>query len=141
MGFVGGNQVNAFLLRKFDSQTILSRAYGLQVVTGWLFLGSVYAGGNSLMATLVLFFICLSCIGVIYPNAAALSLAPFSKNAGSASALLGVLQLGGVGAVISTGIGLFHSHDSRPIIAILSITAAVGAAILVIGRKQDPFTA
>jgi DHA1 family bicyclomycin/chloramphenicol resistance-like MFS transporter len=34
-------------------------------------------------------FIFLACLGISNPNTAALTLAPFTKNAGSASALMG----------------------------------------------------
>jgi hypothetical protein len=37
-----------------------------------------------LAATLVMFFVFLSCIGLTYPNGAALGLAPFSRDAGRA---------------------------------------------------------
>ena len=94
-----------------------------------------YFGWYGLVATLVLFFIYLSCTGLTYPNAAALALAPFNKNAGSASALLGFLQLG-IGAVISTFISMAPPRDSFPIIAILAITSAIGLVILLIGRKH-----
>jgi DHA1 family bicyclomycin/chloramphenicol resistance-like MFS transporter len=49
-------------------------------------------------------FIFLACLGISNPNTAALTLAPFTKNAGSASALMGI-QLG-LGAFASFAVGL-----------------------------------
>jgi DHA1 family bicyclomycin/chloramphenicol resistance-like MFS transporter len=54
--------------------------------------------------------------GIAYPNAAAIALAPFTKNVGSASALLGFLQMG-IGALASVGVSVFHNGTSTPMIA------------------------
>lgn len=135
MGFIGGSQLNAWLLKRYDSETIFSRMLAMQAATGCVFMLGVAAGWYGLGGTLALFFIFLSCTGLTYPNAAAIAIAPFSKNAGSASALLGFLQLG-TGAVISTGISLSDSRDSFPIIAILGITSLLGYAAMRLGRRR-----
>lgn len=83
-----------------------------------------------LKATLVLFFAFLSCIGLTYPNSAALALAPFSSHAGRASALLGCLQTG-TGALISMGIGMLGASS---VVSLLSSTALVALAVLLVGR-------
>jgi DHA1 family bicyclomycin/chloramphenicol resistance-like MFS transporter len=135
MGFIGGSQLNVVLLRRFSSEQLFLRLLIAQVAVGAVFMLGAYAGWYGLGATLALFFCFLSCVGLTYPNAAALALRPFSKNAGSAAALLGFLQLG-VGSVISTGISLSTSHTGFPIIAIMAVTAALGLAILLAGRKR-----
>ncbi|OWK36687.1 multidrug effflux MFS transporter [Fimbriiglobus ruber] len=133
-GFIGGSQLNVLLLRWFESETIFFRALLIQVVTGLIFVGGSWAGWYGLTETLVLLFVFLSSVGLTNPNASALALRPFTKNAGSASALLGFFQLG-IGAVISTGIGASSSSNSFPIIAILGGTATIGLAILLVGRR------
>jgi len=135
VGFVGGSQVNVVLLKKFTSGQIFSRLLTVQVITGLVFVAGAWAHLYGLAATLVLFFIFLTCTGLTYPNAAALALAPFSKNAGSASALLGFLQLG-IGALISTGISMASAKDSFPMIALLAITSSLGLIIFALGRKK-----
>ncbi|MBT9329414.1 multidrug effflux MFS transporter [Paracidobacterium acidisoli] len=130
MGFIGGNQVNIFLLRRFSSRQIFFAALVVQVVTGLLFYAGMRGHLIGLNGTLVLFFIFLSCIGLTYPNGAALGLAPFSRDAGRASALLGFLQTG-TGAVISLCIGLM---GARAIALLLATTAVAGLAILLAGR-------
>ena len=107
----------------------------LQVITGAIFLVGAVADWYGLIGTLVLLFIFLGCVGLTNPNASALAMAPFSKNAGSASALLGFFQLG-IGALISTGIGAASPHSSVPIIAILAVTAAIALVILLAGRRR-----
>src|SRR3981081_1924052 len=105
MGFIGGNQVNVFLLRRLSSQRIFFHALLFQVFTGLIFFAGTRTHVIGLPAMLVLFFFFLLSIGLTAPNAAALGLAPFSRDAGSASALLGSLQAG-IGSLISTGIGV-----------------------------------
>jgi hypothetical protein len=76
-----------------------------QVFTGLVFFAAARIHVIGLLAMLVLFFFFLLSIGLTAPNAAALGLAPFSRDAGSASALLGFLQAG-AGSLLSTGIGV-----------------------------------
>jgi MFS transporter, DHA1 family, multidrug resistance protein len=132
MGFIGGNQVNVLLLRKFSSQQIFVIALAAQVIIGALFFLGTITHTVGLPATLVLFFIFLSCIGFTYPNGAALALAPFSHNAGRASALLGFIQTG-TGAIISMSIGFF---GVKAVVSLLSSTALLGLAILLFGRSK-----
>lgn len=134
-GFIGSSQINVALLRRWTSEKVFKRFLTLQVATSLIFAVGTFAGWYGLAATLVLFFLFLSSAGLTFPNAAALAMAPFSKNAGSAAALLGFLQLG-VGALISTGISAFARHDSFPIIAILAVTSTLGLIILLIGQKR-----
>lgn len=131
MGFIGGSQINVFLLRRFGSRQIFLAALSLQVLIGVCFLAGVYSRMAGLKSVLVLFFAFLSCIGLTYPNAAALALARFSRNAGRASALLGFMQ-NGAGALISVGIGMVGVHA---VVLLLSSTAIAGLAILAAGQR------
>jgi MFS transporter, DHA1 family, multidrug resistance protein len=134
LGFIGGSQVNIALLRRFTSQRIFSVALTTQVCTGLIFLAGALLQSYGLAAFLVLFFVFLSCLGLTYPNAAAIALAPFSRNVGSAAALLGFIQMG-VGALMSTGIGVFGTPS---VIALLSGTALLATAIFLAGKKFVP---
>jgi DHA1 family bicyclomycin/chloramphenicol resistance-like MFS transporter len=132
MGFIGGNQVNVFLLRRFSSQHIFYYALLFQVFTGLVLFAGTRSHFIGLPATLVLFFFALLSIGLTYPNAAAIGLAPFSRDAGSASALLGFLQAG-TGSLISTGIGVLGPSS---IVTLSSGTALIALLILIAGRKR-----
>jgi DHA1 family bicyclomycin/chloramphenicol resistance-like MFS transporter len=134
MGFIGGNQVNVFLLRRFSSQKIFFYALAFQVFIGAIFFTGAHMHVIDLRATLVLFFFFLLAIGLTYPNAAAIGMAPFSKDAGSASALLGFLQAG-VGSAISMGIGVL---GATAIVSLLSSTAFIALLVLLIGRTRIP---
>ncbi len=134
VGFIGASQLNVVLLRWATSETIFFRALSGQVVTALVFAAGAAAGWWGLGETLALLFVFLSCVGLTNPNASALALSPFSKNAGSASALLGFFQLG-FGALISVGISAATPQDSFPIIVIFAVTAVCGLAVLLVGRR------
>jgi MFS transporter, DHA1 family, multidrug resistance protein len=130
MGFIGGNQGNVFLLRRFSSRQIFFGALLIQVLIGSLFFVGARGSRLDLRTTMVLFFIFLSCIGFTYPNGAALALAPFSRDAGRASALMGFLQTG-IGALVSMIIGLL---GARAVLSMLSFTTVMALVILLAGR-------
>ncbi|MDY3559889.1 multidrug effflux MFS transporter [Gemmata sp. JC673] len=138
-GFIGASQLNVELLRYWSSEILFRRFLTAQVVFGWLLLAGTVAGWLDLYGALAVLFAFLCCVGITNPNGSALAIAPFSKNAGSASALLGFFQLG-TGAVISTAIGAATPNDQVPIVAIFGITASVGLAILLAGRKRAEAT-
>jgi DHA1 family bicyclomycin/chloramphenicol resistance-like MFS transporter len=131
---IAGNQLNVVMLRRASSKRIFSIALTIQVLTGMVFLVGTYLHWLTLLPTLILFFVFLSCIGLTYPNAAALALAPFSRNVGSASALLGFIQMG-TGAVMYVGIAAF---GAGAVVALLASTALVSLAVLKLGEHFIP---
>jgi DHA1 family bicyclomycin/chloramphenicol resistance-like MFS transporter len=129
VGFIGGNQVNILLLKRYKSEDLFRVALISQLVLAIIFLiGAVY-GWWGLVGTIVMFFLLLSTIGLIYPNGSALALAPFTTSVGTASALLGFLQIG-IGGVASSCVGLFNSTDMVPILAIEVVISLVANLIL-----------
>jgi MFS transporter, DHA1 family, multidrug resistance protein len=135
IGFIGSNQVNVLLSRKFSSEQIFRGALLVECPVALLFLiGTIY-GWFGLPATLVLLFISLSSLGLAYPNAAALALVPFEKNIGSAAAMLGFLQIG-VSGLASATIGIFNSHTMMPVTLALAATSWIGLAVLIVGKRS-----
>ena len=102
--------------------------------------GTLY-GGLSLPVMLVLMFIFLSGHGIIGPNATALSLAPFSKYAGSAAALLGSWRMG-TGALITGLVSFLHNHTALPMAGMMMACAWTSLGILLAGnaivRRRAP---
>lgn len=134
-GFIGASQVNILLLRYFTSAVVFGWGLAVQIVTTLIFVAGTWAGWFGLEATIVLFFITLGCVGMTYPNAASIALMPFGRNAGSAAAMLGFIQLG-TGALISSGISFGKTSGNLPIIAILAITSVLGGVVLMAGRRR-----
>jgi len=131
-GFIGGSQINVILLRRISSRQIFLYALSAQVLLGAIFFAGVQTHLFGFAATLVMFFLFLSCIGLTYPNAAAIALGPFTKETGSASALLGFLQMG-VGSLVSTGIGLL---GVAAIVSLIAGSALCSLLILLVGKRH-----
>ncbi len=134
-GFVLMSQFNVRLLQRYSNEQLLVGAMATQVGIGWVFLLFVALGWLGLVGTVVMFFLFMSCLGITNPNATALALAPFGKNAGRASALMGFLQMS-IGAVFSTAVGIFGINRLLPVVAIVTTTASLGFAILLWGRRK-----
>ena len=135
VGFIGGSQLNIFLNRRYRSNTLFRVALISQVIAGIIFLAGVSTGWFGLYETIAMFFISLSCIGLLNPNASALALAPFTRNVGSAAALLGCTQIG-IAALASSGVGVFDSNDTVPIVALMAGTSLIALVILIIGQAK-----
>ena len=135
VGFIGGSQFNHLLMRKYSNESIFRTALITEVIVGALFLIGVLNSWYGLIATIVFLFILLSCAGLTYPNAASIALAPFSQNAGTASALLGFIQLG-IGGLISSGVGMLHLKGSLSTAVCMAISSAMGLGVLSLGRVR-----
>lgn len=134
VGFIGTSQLNGPLLRRFKSEQVVNVALIAQAAIGMTFLAAALAGLLDLPTTLVFLFFFLCCVGLVFPNAAALSLAPFTKNAGSASALMGALQMG-MGTLISIAISLFEVPSVVPMVTAMAGSAVLALLVLVAGRR------
>jgi DHA1 family bicyclomycin/chloramphenicol resistance-like MFS transporter len=137
VGFIGSNQINVFLLRKFSSEQIFLGTMLVECPVALLLLVGTTCGWFGLPATLVLLFIALSALGLSFPNAAALALVPFDHNIGSAAAMMGFLQIG-VSGLASASIGIFDSHTMMPMALVLAATSWIGLGILFFGRRHIP---
>jgi MFS transporter, DHA1 family, multidrug resistance protein len=135
VGFVGGSQLNIYINKRYSSEQIFSVALATLVITSIVFLVGSFNDWYGLEATIGLFFIALTCLGLTNPNANALGLAPFTRNIGSASALLSFLQIG-IAGLSSAGVGIFNSANSVPVASIMTGTSIVAFCILVVGRKK-----
>lgn len=129
VGFIGGSQLNHVLEHRFSNEKIFSISIFIQVITGVLYLAGVFNGWYGLTENIIFLFILLSCAGLTYPNAAAIALSPFSKNAGSASALLGFIQIG-IGGLISSGVGMLQFKGSLATALIMAVSSAIALLIL-----------
>jgi DHA1 family bicyclomycin/chloramphenicol resistance-like MFS transporter len=135
VGFIGSNQVNVLLLRKFSSIQIYHAALLVVCPVALLFLLGTHYGWFGLGMTLVLLFLALSSLGLAFPNAATLALVAIDHNIGSASAMLGFLQIG-ISGLASASVGIFDSHNMLPVTVILAATSWIGLAIFLIGTRN-----
>lgn len=137
IGLIGSSQVNSWLLKRFRSQQIIPIALTIQCITSGIFTAGALSGSLQLWSTITLLFAFLCTLGLINPNTSALSLAPFTRNAGSASAMMGALQMG-IGSLASVIVGLFHTNSALPMAIAMFGTSLIARTILLAGRKNIP---
>lgn len=134
MGLIGSSQLNSLLLRRHTSQAIIRVALLCQTTIALLlFMGSLM-GFLGLAGTILLIFAYLCCQGFIFPNSSALSLAPFARNAGTASALMGGLQMA-IGAFTSALVSFLNNHTALPMTGVMAACAMTSCCILLIGNR------
>ena len=133
--FIGFSQVNSLILRWFSSKKIVFWALLAQSIFSVLFLLAAIYNLLNLYSTIAFIALFLGCLGFINPNASALSLAPFKKNAGSASALMGALQMG-LGALASAAISMFASDVVWPMPAVMTTAALIALFCLLLGSRK-----
>jgi len=68
----------------------------------------------------------VGCLGFIFSNATALSILSFDKEAGSASALLGSLQMG-AGGVSSSILSIISNGSGKPMMLLMLIGACLAS--------------
>lgn len=134
-GLIGSSQFNALLLKKYSSEQLVKVALMANVLIGFVFVTGVYFQWFNLIGICCMFFLFMCCFGLINPNSGALSLAPFSKNAGRASALMGFIQMG-VGAAVSSLIGILGITEILTIVGIMVTSSTVALIILWVGRSH-----
>lgn len=140
LGLITCSQLNIFLLRRFKSEQIIRVALFCQTLAGiTLVLGTAFHL-LGLFSTIFFILIFLSCQGFVFPNSAALSMAPFSRNAGTASALMGGIQLA-VGALTSGIVSVLTNSTALPMAGVMASCALLSFCILLAGRKVIRYNA
>ena len=134
VSFIGSSQLNSVLLKKFSSEQMIFSALIAQSVISIVFLILSLNDLLGLYETIGMLFLFLACLGISNPNTAGLTMAPFAKNAGSASALMGAIQLG-LGALVSFVIGVFVKDSVTPMVAIMTATTILAFIILNVGKR------
>jgi DHA1 family bicyclomycin/chloramphenicol resistance-like MFS transporter len=134
LSFISAGQLNSFLLRWFSSEKMVFGALIAQSVISITFLILAINQLLGLYETIAMLFLFLGCLGVSNPNTAGLTLAPFAKNAGSASALMGAIQLG-FGALASFAVGMFVKDSMIPMTAIMTASTITALIVLAIGKR------
>lgn len=135
LSFIGASQLNSFLLKKYSSEQMIFGSLIVQTCVSILFLALAMNSLLGLYETITLLFLFLACLGISNPNTAGLTLAPFSKNAGSASALMGAIQLG-LGALASFAVGVFVKNSMLPMVLIITVSTVLALIILILGKRN-----
>ena len=134
MGLIGASQLNSVLLRNYTSEQIIKAALTCQTIIGAVMVLISLFGWGDLFVTIFFIFIFFCCQGFVFPNASALSLASFGHNAGSASALLGGIQMG-IGAGTSALVSFLQNNTALPMIGVMACCTISALSVFSFGRK------
>lgn len=134
-GLIGSSQLNSIALNSFESKKILKTAFFVQIVVGVLFVVLSYFKLLNMYQTIALIFCFIFCQGFIFPNASSFAMAPFEKHAGSASALLGFLQMI-IGASTSALMGILHEGTLVAMTTIMTSSTIVAFVIFTFGQRK-----
>ncbi|MDQ1090213.1 MULTISPECIES: multidrug effflux MFS transporter [unclassified Siphonobacter] len=129
-GMILGSQVNRFWLKRAKSEEILKKISAFQWITALLLIMGTVLNLFNAMGLLSIMFIYLFFHGFISPNAAATALFPFKRYAGSASALLGCIQML-IGAAASGLVSYFHNGTALPMVVGMALSSTLGYFLLI----------
>lgn len=128
-GLITASQLNSILLRKYTSPAITRTAVALQASTGLALFCLTAIGWMNLELMVTLIFVFLACQGFVFPNTSAMALNPFTGLAGSASALLGTIQMS-IGAISSALVSRFHNGTAVPMTAVMAACSVISLTII-----------
>lgn len=134
-GFIAGSQINRLWLKEKSSAQIVLRAGFFQFLAGLVLAAGSVAGVLNATATMVLIFLFVFWLGFLAPNTTALALQPFTRFAGSASALLGSLQMV-AGALASALVSYLHNNTLLPMVLVMACCAVIGYGVVVFHQKK-----
>ena len=113
LGLIGGSQLNHLLLRKFKSERV---SFALSLVQVGAGAALVFFASEQFFSTWGLYgviFLFLMTHGILSPNTSALAINPMGAAAGSASSLMGFIQM--LFGSLSTGlVSVLHNGSALP---------------------------
>lgn len=136
LGLIAAAQINARLVRRFSPAEILTVVLIVTALASLVLLAAAATGIAGFPGILVPLFLFVAGLGFVSPNAAALAMGRQARNAGSASALLGVTQflLGGIaGGLVSA----LYDGTAMPMAAVIALCGlGAGTIHMALGRRR-----
>ena len=125
--FIGVSQFTGMLSERFGMVRLVKVAVVACAAVMLAMFAFFAAGGDSLWVLIVLYFIASGFMGLVIPTTSVLALEQHGAIAGTASALLGTLQML-TGAVVMGVVGLFT--DGRPLPMVTGMAAGAIVALV-----------
>lgn len=136
LGIVAVGQLNRWLVNRFPPRRLLWVSLGTAATGGAVVLLAVVAG-LGLPALLPGLFVVVASIGAILPNTRALAMADHPDQAGTASALLGVVQFA-VGGLVAPLVGVAGTGTAVPMATVIAALAVLSLVVFgVLTRPGD----
>jgi len=130
-------QLNRYFLKKFSSERISASANIWQAAVGLLMIIALLTDTLGFPVALLLIFLFLFGHGFIFPNTSAVALSSFQELAGSASALLGCIQMG-MGALSSAAVSILHNETPWPMLGVMCCGAILSLVLHLAVRRWVP---
>ncbi|GAA4016610.1 multidrug effflux MFS transporter [Allokutzneria multivorans] len=137
LGFVIVGQLNGRLVSRYGPRRLLGVGIGVNLVSALALLLTTAIGTLGIFGLLVPLFTLVASIGMISPNALALSMADHPHIAGSASALLGMLQFL-VAAATAPLVGLGGPGTALPMTITIAAVSTLSLLALTTLARPTP---
>lgn len=128
IAFIGASQFTALLGRRFGLVRLVKAAASASGLTMSVLLVYYLAGGDQLAVLIALYFVASGFMGLVIPTTSVLALERHGAIAGTASALLGTLQMLG-GAAAMAIVSLFANGKPLPMVVGMALGALIGVAL------------
>jgi DHA1 family bicyclomycin/chloramphenicol resistance-like MFS transporter len=130
IAFIGMAQLVGRLGKRFGLQSIVSFALTFYLISTSTLLVVTLAGVDNLWVLMAFLFISFGSMGLVIPSTAALALQDYGRTAGTASALMGTLQLVAGAAIV----GIVGAVSNGTVLPMVSAIVFCAAGAFVLGR-------
>jgi DHA1 family bicyclomycin/chloramphenicol resistance-like MFS transporter len=128
VGFIGAAQFSARLVARLGIGRLVATAVACYAAIALSLFGLTLAGFESLALLMAMLFFAFACLGLVVPTTAVLALEEHGPLAGTASALMGTLQMV-AGAAVIAFVSLFFDGTALPMVTAIAL-CATGAFVL-----------
>lgn len=135
--FFGAAQCTAPLGRRFGLVNVVKGAATASGLTMTLLLAYYLLGGDSLWVLIALYFVASGFMGLVIPTTSVLALEQHGAIAGTASALMGTLQMLG-GALAMAIVSLFANGQPLPMVVGMASGALIGVVLTWLTLSGQP---
>ncbi len=135
-GLIMSGQLNRLALRRFSTVQIIKFVNVLQLAVGVLLVFYAWTSWGGLPMLIALIFLYMAMLGFLYPNAGALAMSPFVRNAGAASALMGSLHFV-VSAISAAIVSVFDNGTALPMCGVMASTSFLVFLLMRFATKSD----
>jgi MFS transporter, DHA1 family, multidrug resistance protein len=128
VAFIGGAQFNSTFMRRFGAERLVRTAVLAYAGFALALLVLVLAALDNAVVLWGLLFAAWGCLGLVIPSTTVLALETYGKVAGTASALMGTLQLA-TGATVIALVSLSFDGTALPMVAAIAACSAGGLTL------------
>jgi MFS transporter, DHA1 family, multidrug resistance protein len=133
IGYMAGSASSARLSGRHDSERIMLLGLVLGMASSCLLLAGYWLWPTSVLALMAPMVLYSTAMGLVLPHAMAIALRPFAHIAGTASALLGFIQMS-LSALASAQVGIFLKDTPQPMLWTMLLLSSIS---LLLGLRAN----